>query len=208
MWLEPGILISWRWNFLPPRPQEMASFLPLPIADGWKSSSSVTAGTAHNLTAHQFWTSKPYLHCTGLWAILISASTQLPDLNSFLFKALGHFSFAFECGSNLHFLVRSPVSCVWSFAEKDSFHVSSLCQIDWKAFSIPVPCSSHYRISGPEVISQLVGISVKPALQGHVLVTGSSRNLKSNFQARQCYCFCSVIVFVVSVKSDIGSVLL
>lgn len=127
MWLEPGILISWRWNFLPQRPQEMTSFLP-PSHSRWMDiQSQCYSWGSSQPDGTPVRTSKPCLHCTGLWAILVSASTQLPDLNSFWFKALGlsNFSFAFECGSTFHILVRSPVSCVWSFVE-DSFHVSSV----------------------------------------------------------------------------------
>lgn len=40
-------------------------------------------------------------------------------------------------------------------------------------------------------------------LKVFLLAIGSSGTLKNDFQARQCYCFCFVIIFVVSIKSNI-----
>lgn len=93
MWHDPGMLISWRWSFLLPRPQEMASFL-TPSHNRWVEFIQSQFYSWVPLSA-RCWTGckvpdgmlvlNPYLNCRGLWAIPASACTYLPGLNSFFF---------------------------------------------------------------------------------------------------------------------------
>lgn len=88
---------------------------PLPIADGWESSSSVIAGAARNLTSTPVPDIKAISAYEPFWS-------QLP---LFYLKHLEISLLLLSVAQILIFLVISPVSCVWSFVE-DPFQVSSV----------------------------------------------------------------------------------